>query len=242
MSFAQLHVHSQYSFLDGAIKVKELPDAAKAAGMTAVAITDRGNMFGAIEFQTACVKAGVKPIFGCEVNVVAKDRSDPSDRRYTNMVLLAEDIEGYRNLIACVSHSWLDGWQNDIPRVDRALLAEYKTGIIAMSGGLAGDVSQALLRRDRDAASLLAAGWRDLFGPENFFLQVEEIGFKENAQINEQLVEIAQEYRPGQRLQRSRARDSERHVAQARVSDAGAILVGARVRRSGCANRRALQR
>ena len=193
MAFAHLHVHTQYSFLDGAIKVSQLAKAAKAAGMTAVAMTDRSNLYGAVEFQKACDNAGVKPIFGCEVQVVAGDRTDPKDKRSTSLVLLAETDLGYRNLIACVSHGWLEGWQNDVPRVDRALLSEHREGIVALSGGLGGDVCQALMRRDREKASELATGWQELFGEGNYFLQLEELGFKENRETSEAVHEIGRE-------------------------------------------------
>ena len=189
MAFAHLHVHSQYSFLDGAVKTGALPKLAKKAGMTAVAITDRQNMYGAVEFQKACQKEGIKPIFGCEVSVVS-DRTDPADKRSTMLLLLAETDAGYKNLIACVSHSWLEGWQNDVPRVDRALVAEYAEGLIGLSGGLGGDVAQAILRREPEEAAQLAAGWADIFGKENFFLQVEDLGFKENRRVNETLANI----------------------------------------------------
>ena len=193
MAFAHLHVHTQYSFLDGAIRIKDLVAAAKAAGMESVAMTDRGNMYGAVEFQKAADKAGIKPIFGCEVFLVERDRTDPKDRRHTPFVLLAETDEGYRNLIAAVSHGWLEGWHHDQPRVDRSLLAEYKTGLIALSGGLGGDVSQALLRQDVDGARELARGWLDLYGRDHFFLQLERIGFDENPSLNQQLRELADE-------------------------------------------------
>ncbi|HIA03038.1 MAG TPA: DNA polymerase III subunit alpha [Myxococcales bacterium] len=193
MSFAHLHVHTQYSFLDGANKISALAEATKNAGMNAVAMTDRGNMYGAVEFQKACLKNDVKPIFGCELFVVQKDRTDPSDSRHTSLVLLAETLEGYRNLIACVSHTWLEGWHNDMPRADRALLEEYRSGTIALSGGMGGDVAQALLRRDVAKAKELIEGWRDLFGVDNYFIQLEDYGLREHAQINEQLVELANE-------------------------------------------------
>ncbi|MFT5432771.1 MAG: DNA polymerase-3 subunit alpha, partial [Myxococcota bacterium] len=192
MAFAHLHVHTQYSFLDGACRINQLVAAVKEAGMDAVAMTDRGNMYGAVEFQKACDKAGVKPIFGCEVSVVA-DRTDPADKRYSSMVLLAETDEGYRNLIACISHGWLEGFHNDIPRVDRELIGEYKQGLIALSGGLGSDVAQAILRRDTDLAVKHATSWLELLGPEHYFLQVEDLGFKENRQVNEAVVGLAGE-------------------------------------------------
>jgi len=193
MAFAHLHVHTQYSFLDGAIRIPALPKAAKEAGMTAVAMTDRGNMYGAVEFQKACDKQDIKPIFGCEVFVVENDHADPKDKRYSTLVLLAETDQGYKNLIQAVSYGWLDGWHNDMPRVDRAILSRFKEGLIALSGGLGGDVGQALLRRDRDKARDLARGWFELFGPDNYFLQLEDLGFKENKETNEQVAEIAEE-------------------------------------------------
>jgi DNA polymerase-3 subunit alpha len=192
MSFAHLHVHTQYSFLDGALRIKDLVSAAKDAGMSSVAMTDRGNLYGAIEFQKAAQKAGIKPIFGCEVFVVP-DRTDPAEKRYTNLVLLAENDVGYKNLIAAVSHGWLEGWHNDIPRVDAELLSQYSEGVIALSGGLGGAISQSLLRRESDKAAEIASQWLKIYGPDHFYLQIEELGFKENRQVNEALVGLGQE-------------------------------------------------
>ena len=192
MAFAHLHVHTQYSFLDGALRIKDLVSAAKNSGMTAVAMTDRGNLYGAVEFQKAAQKAGIKPIFGCEVFVV-NDRTDPGEKRYTSLILLAENDTGYKNLIAAVSHGWLEGWHHDTPRVDAALLEKYKDGIIAMSGGLGGAISQSLLRQEPQKAVDTAKQWLEIFGQDHFFLQVEELGFKENRQINEALIGLGNE-------------------------------------------------
>ena len=192
MAFAHLHVHTQYSFLDGAIKVSQLATAARSAGMGAIAMTDRSNLYGAVEFQKAADKAGVKPIFGCEVLVVEGDRTDPQARRVNPLVLLAESDVGYRNLIAVVSTGWLDGWHHDQARLDVAALHARREGLIALSGGLGGAVAQAALRRDMDAARAAAIGLRDLFGADRFFLQVEDIGFEENRRVNEALLEIGE--------------------------------------------------
>jgi DNA polymerase-3 subunit alpha len=192
MAFAHLHVHTEYSFLDGMLRIDELVDRAKDLGMDAVAITDRSNMHGAIEFQRRAKEKGLKPIFGVEVAVVAGDRRDPEDRRTTAMVLLAETNEGYSNLIALLSQAWLDGYHHETARVDRALLAKYREGIIALSGGLGGDVAQALLRQDQEKAELLASGWCDLFGKDHYYLQVEHLGFSECDAVSEGLLSLSQ--------------------------------------------------
>ena len=193
MAFAHLHVHSQYSFLDGALRIGELVKATKAAGMDAVAVTDRHNLYGAVELQKACKKAGIKPIFGCEVAVVERDRTDPKDRRTTSLVLLAETDIGYRKLIAAVSHAWLDGWHHDTPRVDRELIAQHAEGIIALSGGIGGDVALSILRGDRQRAREKAQAWLEIFGPEHYFFQLEDIGFDECEELNEALLELGAE-------------------------------------------------
>ncbi len=184
MGFAHLHVHTHYSFLQGALRIKDLCVRAKEAGMSAVAITDRGNLYGAIEFQKVAKEVGIRPIFGAEVFVVG-NRADPTEKRPTSLVLLAETEKGYKNLIGLVSQGWLQGYQNDTPRVDRSLIAAHKEGLIALSGGLAGDVGQAVLRRELDAAEKLAQGWLDLFGPEHYYLQVERLGFAENKRVTD---------------------------------------------------------
>ena len=193
MPFAHLHVHTEYSFLDGMLRISDLVESAKQAGMTAVASTDRSNLYGAIEFQKRATSNGLKPIFGAEVLVASKDRGDPDDRNLHSMVLLAETDEGYQNLIALLSQAWLDGYHHDTPRVDRALLTEYKTGIIALSGGLGGDVSQAILRRDMEKAQEMAQQWLTVFGPEHYFLQVEETGFSEHETVNPALFQLGED-------------------------------------------------
>ena len=193
MAFAHLNVRTHYSFLESTIKVPDLVKAAKQAGMTAVAMTDKGQLYGAMELQKYTEKEGVKAIFGAEVLVVEKDRTDPKDRRTTSLVLLCETLAGYQNLLHVVSHGFLEGFQHGVPRVDRALLAAHTDGLIALSGGLAGDVTQAVLRGDLDGARQRAEGWRALFGPEHFFLEVQDVGFTECPPANDALLALGEE-------------------------------------------------
>ncbi|HHW95405.1 MAG TPA: DNA polymerase III subunit alpha [Mogibacterium sp.] len=173
--FVHLHLHTEYSLLDGMSRISELPEYVKSLGMNSVAITDHGQMFGVIDFYKSCKKAGVKPIIGCEVYVAARtlyDKEIGKDRNSGHLILLAENQTGYKNLVKMVSKSYTDGFYFR-PRVDKDLMRQHSEGIICLSGCLAGDVSRLLLNNDYDAAKKEALEYLDIFGKNNFFLEIQ---------------------------------------------------------------------
>ena len=192
-SFVHLHLHSEYSLLDGFIKIDELPELVKSLGMDAVALTDHGNMYGAVAFYKAAKEAGVKPILGCEVYVTEKDKllKDPSNPRY-HLILLAENREGFENLMAIVSAGFVDGFYYK-PRVDMDDLRKHHKGIIATSACLGGEVQQALLKGDEEGAKAIALRYRDIFGPDNFFLELQDHGMREQKDVNRRLLRLSKE-------------------------------------------------
>ena len=192
-NFAHLHVHSEYSLLDGACRIKDLAARAAELEMPALALTDHGVMYGIIDFYQACRKAGVKPLLGCEVYVAARTRHDReagTDRGNTHLTLLAENPDGYRNLLKIVSASHLEGFYYK-PRVDFDLLNEYHHGIVALSACLQGAVAQAALRQSVNAAADQAARLREIFGPGNFYLELMDNGLPEQLTANAGLREVA---------------------------------------------------
>ncbi len=190
-SFVHLHTHTEYSLLDGAVRCEEAARTAAAMGMPAVAMTDHGVMYGAVEFYECCVKAGVKPILGCEVYVDPEGhRSREKKGKNHHLLLLAENQEGYDNLIRLVSIANTEGFYYK-PRIDHDLLSRYGKGLIVSSACLAGEIPSLILEgRDEDACSR-AAFYRDLFGDGNFFLEVMYNGIPEQATVNRKIVEIA---------------------------------------------------
>ena len=195
MSFTHLHLHTEYSLLDGACRIKELMQAVKARGQTAVAITDHGNMFGAVEFYKAAKDAGLKPIIGCEVYVAPRSRFDKvrgADSERYHLILLCKNMTGYRNLIAMVSKAWTEGFYTK-PRIDRALLQEHHEGLICLSGCLAGEVPRALLRGDFEGAKQTALWYAKLFGHGNYFLELQNHGLREELDILPDLKRLAAE-------------------------------------------------
>jgi DNA polymerase-3 subunit alpha len=191
MEFTHLHLHSSYSLLDGAIRLHQLFPRLAEFGMKSVALTDHGYLFGAIDFYKQAKAAGVKPIVGCET-YVCDDRFDRTKRQSYHLVLLAKDYEGYRNLSYLNSMANLEGFYYN-PRVDKKLLAERKGGLIAMSACLGGEVAQAVMKRGVDAAREVAREYRDLFGADHFFLEVQPNGLPEQEQVNEALRRIGPE-------------------------------------------------
>ena len=186
--FAHLHVHSEYSLLDGACRIEGLVERARELGQTAVAITDHGVMYGVVDFYKAAEKAGVHPILGCEVYVAARTRHDKVhgvDSEHSHLVLLCENETGYRNLVKLVSAAWTEGFYSR-PRVDRELLTQYHEGLIALSACLAGEIPRALRRGDFDGAKAIALWYRDLFGPDNYFLELQDHGLPEQKAVNPQ--------------------------------------------------------
>lgn len=175
MSFAHLHVHTEYSLLDGMSRIEELVIRAKELGMKAVAITDHGAMFGIIDFYKACKKHGVKPVIGCEVYTAARTMADKNvdrDRESGHLILLAETQEGYANLVKIVSAGYVDGFYFK-PRVDKQLLRRYSDGVICLSACLAGNVQRMLLNGDYNGAKKEALELRSIFGENNFFLEMQ---------------------------------------------------------------------
>ncbi len=196
-SFVHLHLHTEYSLLDGAVRIPELMKKAKAFGMPAVAITDHGNLFGAIEFFQEGVKAGIKPIIGCEVYMAPglhTDRGNTSNGRDTSyhFTLLAKDLHGYANLIKLVSIAHLDGMYYK-PRIDKELLATHSAGLIGLSGCLKGEVNQAIIADDYPRALELAGKYRDILGAENFFLEMHDHGIEAQIKCNKVIPRIGQD-------------------------------------------------
>jgi DNA polymerase-3 subunit alpha len=193
--FVHLHVHSEYSLLDGANRISDLVEACRRDGQGALALTDHGNLFGSVELYKAARVAGIKPILGCEVYVARRSRREPHNKArgngYHHLTLLARDAEGWANLMRLASAAYLEGLHFR-PRVDRELLARHARGISCLSGCLAGEMSQlVLVDREQDALDL-AATWRDLFGPEHFWLELQRNGLKTQDKVNEALVRIHQ--------------------------------------------------
>ncbi len=192
--FVHLHVHTEYSLLDGASRIDDLAKTAKEMGMPAVAMTDHGVMFGAIEFYKACKEAGIKPIIGCEI-YVAPDRFDKSANTKTQMnhlVLLAKNNEGYRNLMHIVSAAWLEGYYYK-PRADKELLRRYRGGLIALGGCLKGETSQALMNGQTARAKEAAEEYRDIFDNGDFYLELQDHRIPEQKAVNKALLKLASE-------------------------------------------------
>ncbi len=187
-AFVHLHLHSQYSLLDGANRLDDLLQAAVENAMPAVALTDHGNMFGAIDFYQRAKSAGVKPILGMEAYVAQGDRTDrqPSRSRSNHLVLLARNEQGYRNLIKLTSRSYLEGFYYK-PRVDKALLREFSEGLICLSACLRGEVNERILENREADAEATAREFLDIFGEGNFYLELQDHGIPEQAQANEGL-------------------------------------------------------
>ncbi|MEE1055716.1 MAG: DNA polymerase III subunit alpha [Acutalibacteraceae bacterium] len=195
MSFVHLHVHSEYSLLDGACRISKLVDTAIDNGANAVAITDHGNMYGAVDFYKEAVKKGIKPIIGCEVYIASRSRFDKSteyDRHNYHLVLLCENNTGYNNLIKLVSKSWTEGFYSK-PRIDRELLEKYHEGLICLSACLAGEIPQNLLRGDYTKAREVANYYNELFGKGNFYLEVQNHKIKEQLIVLPQIIQLSEE-------------------------------------------------
>ena len=189
--FVHLHVHSEFSLLDGANRIKDLPVRAKELGMDAMALTDHGVMYGAIDFYKACKKEGIKPIIGCEVYVAPRSRFDKEpniDNKYNHLILLAKNNEGYKNLIKLVSAGFIDGYYYK-PRIDLELLEQYHEGLICLSACLAGSINQAILNGNIEKAEEIALWFKNLF-KEDYYLELQNNGIKEQVLVNQKLVQI----------------------------------------------------
>lgn len=193
MAFTHLHVHTEYSLLDGASRISEIAKAAKKKGFDSLAITDHGVMYGVVDFYRACLKEQIKPVIGCEVYVAPHSRFDKTGayERYYHMILLCENQTGYQNLIKLVSLGFTEGFYAK-PRIDDELLEQYHEGLICLSACLAGEIPQKLLNRDYAGALEKARYYRDLFGKDNFFIELQDHGIADQRRIIPDLVSIAE--------------------------------------------------
>ena len=190
--FVHLHIHSEFSLLDGANRIKDLPVRAKELGMDAMAITDHGVMYGAIDFYKACKKEGIKPIIGCEVYVAPRSRFDKEpgvDNKYNHLILLAKNNQGYKNLSKLVSLGFIDGYYYK-PRIDLEILEKYSEGLVCLSACLAGSVNQALLNGQNEKAEEIALWHKRVFG-EDYYIELQNNGIKEQVLANQKLVQLA---------------------------------------------------
>ena len=196
MAFAHLHVHTEYSLLDGSNKIQEYVACVKEQGMSAAAITDHGAMYGVIEFYKTAKAAGINPILGCEVYVAPNSRFDrehvSGEDRYYHLVLLAENNVGYGNLMKIVSKGFVDGFYYR-PRVDMEVLERFHEGIIATSACIAGEVQRELLRGDYEKAKKTALKYEACFGKGNFFLELQDHGLPQQKMVNPQLIRLSEE-------------------------------------------------
>ena len=196
MAFAHLHVHTEYSLLDGASRVKELIRRTKELGMDSVAITDHGVMYGAVRFYKEAKAQGVHPVIGCEVYLapgMRQERAEVDGTRYYHLILLAENETGYRNLVELISLANIEGYYYK-PRIDKELLRQYHEGIIALSACVAGEIPQAILRGNNERAEALVAEYVEIFGQDNFFLEIQDHGLPEEKTVNRALRELAKKY------------------------------------------------
>ena len=195
MAFTHLHVHTEYSLLDGAARIKDLVSHAKELGMDSLAITDHGAMFGVIDFYKECKKQGIKPIIGCEVYTAARrmtDKQPDKDKHQGHLILLAKDDRGYKNLIKIVSTGYIKGYYYK-PRIDKEVLRQHSEGIIALSACLAGKVQNELLNGNYKGAKEEAAELLEIFGEGNFYIEIQDQGLEEEAMIKPQLIQISRE-------------------------------------------------
>ena len=193
--FAHLHTHSEYSLLDGAARISDLISKAKELGMEYLAITDHGAMYGVVDFYKEAKKQGINPVIGCEVYVAPRTRFDKTheyDSRYSHLILLAENDVGYKNLIKIVSAGFIEGFYYK-PRVDFDLLKQYKEGLIVLSACLAGEIPTLLLNDDYEGAKQTAQKYADVFGKDNYFIEIQDHGLREKKQTNPLLIKLARE-------------------------------------------------
>ncbi len=192
--FVHLHIHSEYSLLDGMCRIKDLPKRAKELGMKAIALTDHGVMYGAVNFYKECIKEGIKPIIGCEVYVANRTRFDKEagiDDNYSHLILLAKNKEGYQNLIKLVSLSFTEGYYYK-PRIDKELLEKYSKGLICLSACLAGSVNKAILQDNIEKAKEIALWHKNIFG-EDYYLEIQNNGLAKQVMVNQKLIQISKE-------------------------------------------------
>jgi len=199
MGFVHLHVHTEFSFLDGACRIAGLIERAKELGMKAVAITDHGGMYGVIDFYKKAKAEGIKPIIGCEIYTASKDMYDKTfdlGNRTGHLILLAKNMTGYKNLIKLNSYAFTDGFYYK-PRVDFNLIKKYSEGLICLSACIAGDIPNAIINDDYNKAKELTRQYIDVFGKDNFFLEIQEHGIAEQKKANQGLMRLAKEFSLG---------------------------------------------
>ena len=192
MGFAHLHLHTEYSLLDGACRLGPLVDRAKELGMESLAITDHGVMYGVVDFYEACNKAGIHPVIGCEVYVAPGSRFDRTAGGRAHLILLCETQQGYQNLIKLCSAGFIEGYYYK-PRIDMDLLRQRHEGLIALSACLSGDVPKLLLQGRYDEARDLALEFESIMGKGNYFLEMQDHGLREQKLVNQGLIRISQE-------------------------------------------------
>ncbi len=218
MSFVHLHVHSEYSLLDGFSNIKKLIKRTKEMEMPAIALTDHGTMHGIIEFYNAATNAGVKPILGIEAYLAARGMSDrdPSlDRSSTHLLLLAENLTGYRNLLKLASAAQLEGFYY-YPRIDRELLAQHSEGLIATTGCMASEISRTILDQGEDAARKKLDWYYEVFGADNFFMELQQHNIPELETLNKTLLSLGPRYKA-----RYVATNDVHYINQSRFAPAG---------------------
>ena len=217
MSFAHLHVHTEYSLLDGASRIKELIRRTKELGMDSVAITDHGVMYGTVRFYKEAKAQGIHPVIGCEVYLAPghrQERAEVDGTRYYHLILLAENEVGYRNLVQLISLANIEGYYYK-PRVDKDLLRQYHEGIIALSACVAGEIPRSILRGDPERTDEILAEYVDIFGRDNFFLELQDHGLPEEKTVNHALRDLSKKHDIGlvatNDIHYVRAEDSEFH-------------------------------
>ncbi|CUH96895.1 DNA polymerase III subunit alpha [Propionispora sp. 2/2-37] len=195
MDFVHLHTHTEYSLLDGASRISDLMKRTRELGMQSIAITDHGSMYGVIDFYKQAGKHGIKPIIGCEVYTAPRSRWEKTaveGESYYHLILLAENNEGYRNLLELVSRAYTEGFYYK-PRIDKELLIQYNRGLICLSACIAGEIPSLILRGELSKATELAQEYRDIFGRDNFFLELQDHGLPEQKQVNKHLLEMSKQ-------------------------------------------------
>lgn len=195
MAFCHLHTHTEYSLLDGEANIKKLVARVKELGMQSCAITDHGTMFGVVDFYRECKANGIKPVIGCEVYVAPNSRFDKVhgvDNRYSHLILIAENETGYKNLIYLVSMGCIEGYYYK-PRIDKEILRQHSEGLIALSACIAGEIPSLLLNGDKDGARRAAREYMDIFGKDNYFIEIQDHGLPEQKQVLPELIAIAKE-------------------------------------------------
>ncbi|MGN1090803.1 MAG: DNA polymerase III subunit alpha, partial [Huintestinicola sp.] len=195
MSFVNLHVHSEYSILDGACRIADIPARAKECGQTAIALTDHGNMFGAVDFYNECKAQGIKPIIGCEVYVARRKRSDKVfgiDSHPYHLILLCKNERGYKNLIKLVSLGYTEGFYGK-PRIDRELIEKHAEGLVCLSGCIAGEIASLILSGDEKGARETALWYENIFGKGNYFIEVQNHKTPEDVKLLPALYRLSDE-------------------------------------------------